>query len=188
MGLGAVIAFEYALTPAWARVLATLALCAAVLMETSRRRSPRVNSVLMRLFAPVAHPHEATHVNSATWYAGAVWLLAWLSPTRWGVVGLLCLAAGDPAAALVGKRWGRVRFRNGRSLEGSLAFVLACAGVAGAYLWLFYDDLGAQTCFTMAAAAGAAGALAEQLSGRLDDNLTIPLAATAIAELVMAMS
>ncbi len=48
--------------------------------------------------------------------------------------GILCLAWGDAAAALVGQRWGRHRYRAGegwRSVEGSAAmFVCSLAAVA----------------------------------------------------------
>src|SRR5688500_5542899 len=49
--------------------MAALFAVGAWTMELSRRGNPRVNDVLMRLFGPVAHPHERHRVNSATWYA-----------------------------------------------------------------------------------------------------------------------
>src|SRR5262245_16773674 len=45
---------------------------AAWTMEISRRRSPEVNKLVMRVFAHVAHPHERHKVNSSTWYTTAL--------------------------------------------------------------------------------------------------------------------
>ena len=82
--------------------------------------------------------------------AGTVWFpfsFAMLILGLWGVeggkaaacAGLLVLAWGDAAAAVIGRRWGRHRYRAGdgwRSLEGSAAMLvfsavaIAVAGVA----------------------------------------------------------
>lgn len=58
-----------------------------------------------------------------------VLLFAYWSPAHRGaaVAGLLTMAWGDAAASIVGRRWGRRRYRVGRitkSLEGSLALVV----------------------------------------------------------------
>ena len=83
--------------------------------EVSRRLSPAVNVKLMRFFGPVAHPHETHRVNSATWYATALVMLALTQSTLLCVVGVLVLGVGDPMAALVGRRLGRTRLMHGRS-------------------------------------------------------------------------
>jgi phytol kinase len=89
--------------------------------------------------------------------------------------GILTLAWGDAAAALIGIRWGRHRYRVGagwRSLEGSAAmFVFSLVGVAVAgalvgprpYPWIW-----------VAVSAGIATAL-EAASRRGMDNLLVPL-------------
>ncbi len=147
-------------------------------METARRRSAAVNARLMRLFAPVAHPHERHRVNSSTWYVTALFALALLAPLRAAEVGVLVLALADPLAGIVGRRFGRTRLRAGRSLEGSLAFL--AVGSAAAFAWL--EGIGAvprPTAIVLAVTGAAAGALAELGSTRLDDNFTIPVAAAA---------
>ena len=94
---------QYILTTDTLRVLvAGLTTATAWSMEISRRLSPAINRLLMGLFAPVAHPDEAEHINSATWYATAVFTLAVVAPLPAGMVGLAVLGLGDPAAAIVG--------------------------------------------------------------------------------------
>lgn len=156
---------------------------AAWTMEITRRRWPGINDVLMGLFGPVAHPHEATSVNSATWYTTAILVLALFFPLQAGVAGLMVLGLGDPAAAIVGRRFGTHRLANGRSLEGTLAF--AAAGFVGAFVALStWHPAEPATLVTRAAAAAVAGAIAELVARRIDDNLAVPLAAAAALTLV----
>jgi dolichol kinase len=151
-------------------------------MEILRRQSPRLNDRLMRAFGKVAHPHEWYRVNSATWYATALVILALGAPLPAAAVAVLVLALGDPAAAIVGKRIGRVRLVANRSLEGTLAFVVV--GTAAALVALSVTNpvtlpLGPR--LLVALSAGVAGALTELFSGKLDDNFTIPVAVATAA-------
>lgn len=151
--------------------------------ELSRRRSARVNALLMRFFGPVAHAHEAQRVNSATWYATALLGLALTRDPLWCVAGVAVLGVGDPVAALIGRRFGRLKLLHGRSLEGSLAFVASGAAVTFALFSWLHPALPSTTAVAMAIGAAAAGALAELVSLRVDDNLSIPLSAASGAAL-----
>ena len=144
-------------------------------MEIGRRNSEAVNRFLMTVFGPVAHPHEAHRVNSATWYATALVILAVSFDVQCGVAGLAVLGLGDPMAALIGRRWGRTRLVNGRSLEGSLAFVFFGTIAAVLALSLWYAELGAGPIVLLSVVAAVFGAVAELLTRRIDDNLAIPV-------------
>ncbi len=144
--------------------------------EISRRFSPAINRVLMKVFAPVAHEHETYKVNSATWYATALILLALSGQPLWCIAGLTVLGFADPVAGLVGRRFGRTRLLHNRTLEGSAAFVVAGTLVTGvAFMVLHAVSPG--VAFGMAFAAALFGAVAELVSLRVDDNFSIPLAA-----------
>lgn len=74
---------------------------------------------------------------------------------------------GDVAAALAGRRFGRVHWRSGKSIAGSLACLVV--SFLGGVVWM--------TLPPWVVFAGAlAGTLAEGVLSHLDDNLTIPLA------------
>lgn len=149
-------------------------------MEIARRTSPAVNDRLMRLFAPVAHPHERTRINSSTWYVTALLALALLAPLRAAELGVLVLAVADPAAGMIGRRFGRTRLRDDRSLEGSLGFLVTGFLAAAAWLTVVHSaPLGSSAL--VAAVGAASGALAELFSTRLDDNFTVPVVVTAAA-------
>jgi len=151
-------------------------------MEAARRISPRFNARIMHFYARVAHPHEYVRVNSATWFATALVLLAAFATRPGMMAGLAVLGVADPVAALVGRRWGKRMLRAGRSLEGTLAFFASgmLAAVAGLAL------LGAEPAakiIALAALAALAGAVAELVSTKLDDNLTIPVTVGAVVTL-----
>ena len=153
-------------------------------LEASRRVMPRWNALLMRVFAPIAHPHEHWRVNSGTWFLTALAALALIGSYPVAVLALAVLATGDPAAAIVGRRYGRVKLVHGRSLEGSLTFLAVgflAALAAGALLLPALPHLG-----PLAFAAALGGGLAELFARRVDDNLAIPLGAAAATGLAMA--
>lgn len=164
--------------------IAALAAVWAWSTELARRLSPRVNAMVMKVFNPVAHPHEVQRVNSATWYTTALLLLASTQSTLLCVTGVVVLGIGDPIAALVGRRFGKIKLLHGRSLEGTLAFAISATIATFFAFTLFHPSLGLGLALGLAAAASVAGALAELFSLRLDDNFSIPLSAAAGVVLV----
>ncbi|MCC6557397.1 MAG: hypothetical protein IT372_30980 [Polyangiaceae bacterium] len=149
-------------------------------LETLRRYSPALNDRLMRIFRPIAHAHERHRVNSSTWYMTALVVLAAVAPRPAAEIGVIVLAIADPAAGFIGRRYGRIRLRARRSLEGTLAFFAAGALAALAQLTAFHS-FAMSSMLAIGLAGAAAGALAELFSTRLDDNFTIPLASAAAA-------
>lgn len=144
--------------------------------ETVRRFSPAANRAMMKFFGPIAHAHETHKVNSATWYATALLILSFTVPAAYSSVAVVVLGLADPAAAYFGRRYGKTRLINGRSLEGSIAFALVGA-LSGAAVLALFSPLTTAQVLLFATVGGVAGALAELVSGRkVDDNLTIPLA------------
>lgn len=175
------------LAPSWNVAIAIAGGFAGVgvSLEIGRRLSARVNELCMWLFGRTAHPHEAHRVNSATWYAIAVLLMALCQQAVPAAVALVVLGIGDPMAAIVGRRWGRVRLVNGRSLEGTLAFVASGALAAAAFVSLVHPEIGLAGAVAISTAGALAGSVAELFSRRIDDNFSVPLTAFAAAFLAM---
>lgn len=175
-GLTAVALVEWILAPQQLVWVATAFFIYAWSMEIGRRTSPRLNAWLMSHYAKVAHPHEWHRVNSSTWFTTALLLLALTGEPLLCALACGILGLADPAAALVGRRFGRTKLVNGRSLEGSLTFF----GVAMVFaLGLTVGVHGLSWGVALAAAVGASlsSTIAELLSRRIDDNLSIPLSA-----------
>lgn len=175
------------LSPTWnvAIAIATAFAGVGISLEVGRRLSPRINDFCMWLFGRTAHPHEAHRVNSATWYAIAVLLMALCQQAVPAAIALVVLGVGDPCAAIIGRRFGRVRLVNGRSLEGTLAFVATGAIAAGGYVALVHPEIGVGATLIASLVGAGAGAIAELFSRRIDDNFSVPLTAFAASYLAL---
>lgn len=122
-------------------------------------------------------PEEARGLWTFPLGVALTYLVFWGDPGRASVLaGIAALAFADPAAAMVGARFGQRRLRgigHGRTLEGSIAFFVvaaiavgfvACAHGGGAFPW------------RMGIGCAIAGAVAEAATPSGWDNVTIPLA------------
>ena len=179
--LGSIALMEFVL-PLWSLPYATGAwLVFSWSLEISRRFSSSWNDRLMNFgfFKLIAHARERHNVNSATWYVTALFVLSLVQSQLVAAAALAVLGLADPAAAAIGRRWGRTHLINGRSLEGSLTFVGVGMLAAIAALHVLHPEASWPASIAVAASAAFFGALAELFSKRLDDNLTIPLTAAA---------
>lgn len=184
---GVVGVAAYELLP-WGGVLAVAGILLAIFvgLDVGRRISPRFNETLVHgFFGKISRPHEMHRTPSAVWYLAGLFVGVLLLPKHAIEIGALVLAFGDPAASLVGKRFGTRKLLGEKSLEGSLAFVGMAAAVSLAFLSWARPDLAVAARLGVALAAGFAGAAAELLSGRVDDNLTTPLVAGLVVALLL---
>jgi phytol kinase len=86
------------------------------------------------------------------------------------------LALADPAAAIIGMRFGRRQFRvfgSGKSVEGSAAF-FAVSALCGLVALPLLAGTGAAATTVMALGLAALLTVVEAVSGRGSDNLTVP--------------
>jgi phytol kinase len=113
----------------------------------------------------------------------------------YAVAGALALTWGDALAALLGRRYGRQRYRiwgSERSLEGSAAMFaasaaamfLALALLPGSALCAYAAPIDLGRALLAALLAAGAATLAEAISPHGTDNLSVPLVAAAVALLV----
>jgi dolichol kinase len=157
-------------------------------LEFMRRQSERWNEALMRFFAPVAHPHEREHVNSSTWYATALSLLSLTGSPIAFAAGVMTLGVGDPCAAIVGRRFGRIKLVNNRTLEGTLTFAAVAFVTVFAVLMVWHTELSFEQMLVVSLTASVTGALTELFSRRVDDNLSIPVVTGAVVWAVLALT
>lgn len=153
-------------------------------IEAARHARPGVNDVLMRHLGPIAHPHERHTVNSSTWMATALLILSPIGSDLITGSALAVLAFADPAAGLVGRRWGRTSIRPGKSVQGTLAFLVVATLGPLILMSLAHPELALGARMLLALAAAVPGTLAELYLPRPDDNFSIPLASAAGVGLV----
>lgn len=158
-------------------ILMSIMLCTAWGLEFFRPRIPALNEFLMKHFGFIAHPHEHHRVNSGTWYILALFLLSVSVHKLEASLAVIILGICDPAAAFVGRRWGRIRIYSGRTLEGSLTFFVTGVLLSVAVMAIYSPHLAWSHMLIVGSVASLLSAVAELFSKRIDDNLSIPLAA-----------
>lgn len=127
--------------------------------------------------------HSVSRKSRGTeYYPLMIYVLFCLAHNRpWKyVICVLVLAVADALAALIGTRFGRIRYEldgNQKSLEGSLAFFLATFAAVAVPLWLWPDPTipPLVNCLLAAALVGALATGFEAVAQDGRDNLWVPL-------------
>lgn len=131
------------LPPLHAATLLAAGTLVALGVELARHTSGGFRTAFHSRLGPLLRDGEARRLTGATTLALGYTAAALLFPGLPTLLGILVAGVADAAAAVVGKRFGRTRYPGGKSLEGSLAFlvvvlplVLTIAGLplAGAIL------------------------------------------------------
>lgn len=140
------------------------------------RKVPVIAPLYGRLFGKMLRESNGRFRPSGSPpYLASAALTILFFPRIFAVPAFLCMMFGDTAAALIGRRFGRTRFPNGKSLEGCLAFLFVdWTVVTAAYFLLFPGSL---LIFAGGLTGVAAAMFAELFNEELhlDDNLSIPL-------------
>ena len=110
-------------------------------------------------------------IRCITHFMISAFVMLLLFPYNLVMIGLIVALIGDPAAFIIGSRYGKKKIINNKTLEGSLAFFLAV------FVVLLLLGQGIATAIL----ASATGTVVENISGRyIDDNATIPFAAALV--------
>jgi dolichol kinase len=159
--------------PAGAVILAA-ATGVALSVELARQISPAIQQRFLATVGWMLRGRELRRTTAATTLALGFTLCATFFPGP-AATAILLVGLADPAAALVGRRWGAHRYHGGKSLEGSLTFLVTAFVV-------LYAGTGLSTPAAALVAAGLA--LLESLPLPGDDNLYLPLAAGGLLTLL----
>lgn len=170
----------------------------AVFCDVARQRWPWMHGFIGWVFGPIMRPEEQPAfggpvvLNGATWMCVSAALCAALFSEPVAAAALAMLMVGDGAAAVVGRRYGRHRYRFGpasakspdsrrkpsgsrrKSLEGSAAFFVTAVLAA---LPLTSTLLPVPLTLRQLAFGAFAAALAEALPLPANDNVRVPLVA-----------
>jgi len=155
---------------------------AAIAADVLRVRSTVFADWLYGTLGFMMRPEErppmgsTTVINGATWVLISATLLTVLFPLQIAVAAFTSFMIADAAAAVVGKRFGKHKWRGtSRTLEGSMAFI-----VTGILVMLPFPAISVLP----AVAAVIPGAAAEIPSGPLNDNLRVPLVMAGVLALI----
>jgi glycerol-3-phosphate acyltransferase PlsY len=145
------------------------------LIEIFRLKTDRGNRFFWKWFGFLTAGKEKNRLSSSLYYSLSLLICSAIYPREAMLGAVVCLALGDPAAIIVGKRFGRIKIRN-KSLEGGLANFFVCLLILVVVL----------PSIKMAFAGALAGAFIELMPLPVDDNITIPLFAGGAIALVSA--
>ena len=112
----------------------------ALFFEIARVRSEKAASFIYYFFGSIMRESEKPEIgspvviNGATWVVLSATILTIIFPVHIACASLAMFMLGDAAAALVGKKMGRIQWpRSKKTLEGSFSFLV----ISGLTLFLF---------------------------------------------------
>jgi len=151
----------------WAILILTAGLALMLGIDLGRYFSRRGKRLFWRHLGFLTSEKEKKGPTTSLYYAASLLLCVLVFPVHAAIGGVISLAAGDPIAAIVGRRYGKLRI-GGKSVEGGLAN----AALSFCLIFIFIRSV------NLTAAGALAGAVAEMLDiPYLDDNIIVPLAA-----------
>lgn len=167
-------------------VLPLFLACAALVFiyEILRRKSNPHTQFITGIFGKLLRDDEKQSdkfkMSGAIYFFISAFLCSFFFPKSAAIAAMTVLVLGDSAAALVGGKFGRIKFSTlGKSLEGSAAF-FAVSVIA---VFVISKIIAVESNFLMAGMLGCvAGTLAELVAKKIliDDNLLVPLMTGAV--------
>ena len=100
--------------------IALIALLLTVAVEWGRQRWTALERLFEWIIGPALRQGEERKPTTGTWSMLGIIITMLLFKREFAIPAMLYAQVGDPAAEIVGRRWGRHRLPNGKSLEGSL--------------------------------------------------------------------
>ncbi|MEE9553730.1 MAG: diacylglycerol/polyprenol kinase family protein [candidate division Zixibacteria bacterium] len=137
--------------------------------------SLRSRSLIQKFFGIMIRPHEKKNFTGATYILASSVITILIFDKMVAILAITYIVVGDTAGAIVGRLWGKIKFR-GKTLEGSASFFLSCCLIAfivpGVDLWIKIS--GAMVA-----------AIVEALTVYIDDNVTVPLITGVVMQLLV---
>jgi dolichol kinase len=109
--------------------VALVALAAMLLVEWGRQRWPALERLFKDLVGPALREDEQRRPTAGLPSMLAILFTLIAVPRPFAIPAMLYAQVGDPAAEIVGRRWGRHRLPSGKSWEGSLGCFAASLAV-----------------------------------------------------------
>lgn len=168
-----------------------------VIIEILRLNFPGFNELFWKNFGKLMKEKEKHRITATLPYILSNLFVVAFFPPELACLSMCFLLIGDPSAAFFGSKYGKFRFKNGKSVMGVVAFT-AASFISGMLLLLLFAVSGGNPFYAFFTRDGLnfiailimfagviAAAAAEFYSGHawngfLDDNLTIPLASSIV--------
>ena len=160
----------------WMSALLGLGAITFVIIDLGRTRNIWISKVFRKYFNGMMRAHELDgKLTGASYLLIGSFITVMLFPRGIAVLALLFATFGDTFAALIGKKFGKIKIWN-KTLEGSLAGLIACLLIAQ-----IIPDVSNIVKYSGAFAA----MIIEVMPIKIDDNLRIPLFSGIIMDIVL---
>lgn len=159
-------------------VLFVLVLSADIL----RLKMPAINRLIFSKFPSFIRKNEEGRLTGTPPYVLSIGLSFFLFRPDIATAAICFLACGDVAATTIGERYGRTKIGS-KSMEGSIAFVVAAVGVG-----FLLSLAGVRLAHGILLPGAIVAAGVELLPLRVNDNLLIPLVSGGAMTLVSGIS
>ena len=118
---GAIFALLYLIGPrSFVLLSAVVTLVLVWGVEWARQRFSSIARIFEKFIGPALRQGEARQPTAGLWSMVGILITLLIFERALAIPAILYAHLGDPAAEVVGRRWGRHRLPNGKSLEGSL--------------------------------------------------------------------
>ncbi len=164
-----------------------------LVIELIRLNYEPFNQFFIRVTGPLLKKSEYHQIHGSISYILANFLLFLFFTKEVITISSLILMISDPIAAYFGIYYGKIKFKNGKTLEGAIAFFISSFVVSLLFLmFISYSKLGdsalflsSQNIFRILILLSITSLLTTMMEffsfstmmGLIDDNLTIPLTA-----------
>lgn len=174
-GVWALFLAYYYLPLEISKVLILILFVLFVGIDLYRLRNSNFNVVITHYLRPIMRQSEIDHLAGTTYLIGGVAILVYFFDPIIVQLSLIFLALADPIASYFGIRHGKDKIWGEKTLQGFLAAFGICSICS--FLFLYLHDFNLWRAVAVSFIGGLIGSLAELIPiGKLDDNLTIPVA------------
>ena len=170
---------------AWTALLwpLSIAIVSFICLDFIRIHISYLNWLIQETFEFILRKHEFHTLSGASWFLIAAIISVVLFPKSAAALGFMYLGLGDPIASFVGIRLGNKKVGQ-KTWVGSVAFFLICL-LAGT-LWVLPTTT-LNIALIVAGIPAIAAALTERYVKDFDDNFAVPLVASTLLTLLMAI-
>lgn len=144
-----------------------------IMLDILRLRNQELNKKFFNCFQVILLEKDRNYPSGSTYFLFSSFLTIFLFSKEVSAAAILFLSLGDPVAAIIGRRFGRIEAL-GKTVEGSLGCFLVCFLVSRLFFNFWISLFGALTA-----------TIIELAPLKLDDNLLIPLVSGAILALLV---
>jgi dolichol kinase len=153
-----------------------------LIFEFKRFQRPGFNRWVFKHLSSFVKSKEKIRPIGTTYFLLGVLLTIGLFPHYIAVASLTFVALADVAAAVVGERYGKIRFLN-KSLEGTATFFIT-ALLAGIVLMQLPRMQMEGLNFQLVIWGALTATLVELFSFRIDDNLSVPVITALVMKII----